>query len=438
MDDEYFKLAKRKGSVGTNSAQPDGTIAGGGQQGPAMGPMNQTGGGAKDQSVGRAGSGFVNLSQMLDLNGQSGRKNANQMARDTAGAANGEQAMLGGMMGQFNKQATAGQNDAAGMIKYDESGNPVAATGTGGDLDKDQQAIDSIEDEKKKLAEGYKGPGSLSEMQGYNPLAKALLGTGETAGNLAKGGQGYAAEIAKATGLSPTQSAAGAFYGGVNNQALKQTGSDYKDLGNQLDAANQESAQTAELARQRMSGDSQALSGYEKQMSDYWTNQQKSAAAGPKSFQDLTANDTTHTMDAGTSGRRNTTENGSKIASNFIGAAAGMGTIGQGGDAWDVGKDLMSSIGITDGTQQSQTWNDFLASLPEGMRNYVNGMIKGGNPGVEYYGDKIAPKNSADDWNWFASLFDAYLNQPGGSSVKGGGKSNTSQSSDSKGTKHEN
>lgn len=421
MDDTYFKQ-KLKNGQGKKQAQP--TMAGAGGVPLAAGPgpnaqaTQQGGGGAKDQSTGAAGSGFVNLSQMLDLNGQSGRKNANALAKNVAGQANAQQGALAGLSNEFNQASHAGDVDLKKLLKYDKDGNPIGEMGSIDDAAANQSALG---DAQNKLNQGYKGPGSLSAMQGYNPLAKAMLGTGEQAGNLAKGGQGYAAEIARQTGLSPTQSAAGAFYGGVNNQMLKQTGMDYKDLGNQLDAANQESVKTADLARQRAAGDSQSISNYEKSANDYSKQKAAEKAAGPQSFSDMVAGDKTHTMDAGTSGRRNTTANGVKIASGPAGWIAGQGTIGQGGDAWDSGQQLMDSIGIEKGAQ-SKYWDDFLMSLPEGMRNYINGMVRGGNPGVDYYGDKLAPKNSDEDWNWFYQLFDAYTmdhDNPAGSQGNG-------------------
>lgn len=436
MDDAYFKLRqKNKGQSGA----PQQTMAGaGGVPVTVSGPQQQAqpkAGAGSTQSTGAAGSGFVNLSHMLSLNQESGRKNANDLARSVSGKANALQGGLSAMSHAFDVGSHAGDVDTSKLLKYDKDGNPIGQSGT---IEESQAGMAERSSAQDKLNAGYKGPASLSEMSGYNPLAKSLLGVGEQAGNLAKGGQGYAAEISKATGQSPIRSAAGAFYGGVNNQMLKQTGKDYKDLGSQLDAANQESIKTAGLARQRAAGDSQAISDYEKQSNDYAKQKAAEGAAGPKSFDEYISGDTTHTMDAGTSGRRNTTANGVKIASGPAGWVAGQGTIGQGGDAWDSAKDLMSSSGI-DESQQAQYWDDFLMSLPEGMRNYVNGMVRGGNPGVDYYGDKLAPKNSEEDWNWFYQLFDSYVNSKGKPLGAGNGSSGTGRSTSSTNKpKHEN
>jgi len=212
-----------------------------------------------DQSAGSAGSGFVNLSQMLDLNAQAGQASANAMARQVGKAGAAQRTQLNDMSGQFQKQADAQSAKANAVMSYDENGNPNYAGSSVGV----QGAIDQAQ-------QGYKGPASLGDIGGYNDLQKALLGTAGTATNLAKGGQGIAAEVQKQSNLSPTQSAAEAFYMGVNNPNLKQVGKDYSSLGDELDKANSNAVTAADMARRQNSADIDRLKGYKGQMDSYW------------------------------------------------------------------------------------------------------------------------------------------------------------------------
>ncbi len=135
-----------------------------------------------------------------------------------------------------------------------------------------------------------------------------------------------------------------------------------------------------------------------------------------KSFDEMTANDTEHTMDYGLSGRRMATKNATAGAT-FQQSAK---TSGLGGDAYSLASQFMDQAGMVNGSKAEQDyWNQFLTSLPEGMRNYVNGMIADQDPAGAMFGrtgtygsgenEGLAPRNSDEQWAWFQQLFKAYM-----------------------------
>lgn len=260
MDDTFFKEEQKKKKL---SPSGQGMTIGDQPAAPLVNPNSQMtgqrGGASPNQSTGQAGTGFVNLSHMLDLNKASGQKSANQLGKSVSDAGAKAQAGLGTMMNDFNTKAMGAAMDANKMMTYDAEGNPNYAGGTPG-----------INQGIANSQMAYSGPSSLSEMKGYGDLQKSLLGTAGTAANLAKGGQGIAAEVGKTANLSPAQAAASAFYMGVNNKNLRGVGQGYKGLGDTLDAANTESIKTAQLAKQRHADAAGQLTEYGKKMDARW------------------------------------------------------------------------------------------------------------------------------------------------------------------------
>lgn len=181
-------------------------------------------------SVGDAGSGFVNLSHLLALNKDSGAQSANAFARNVKNEGRGALSGISGLENQFNKDAIAGSSSMSGLDYF--APNMENAQG--------------VVDKAKNAA--YTGPNDLTSMGAYNDLAKKVSDAQNMAKNT-QSGTGMAAEVNKETGLSPIQSAASAFYMGVNNPNVKRAGSPFTNLQAALDQANQRAMMGANSAR---------------------------------------------------------------------------------------------------------------------------------------------------------------------------------------------
>jgi hypothetical protein len=181
-------------------------------------------------SVGEAGSGFVNLSHMLGLNRGSGSQSAKTFAKGIQGAGVEASAGITRAEDEFTKQSKAGMGWTGG-----EAFDPASG----------QAATDKINEARNAA---YTGPASMGEMSGYADLSKKVSGAQEAAKN-SQTGYGMAAEVNKQTGLSPIQSAASAFYMGVNNPNVKRAGSAFTNLQSALDKANQRSMDSSKWAK---------------------------------------------------------------------------------------------------------------------------------------------------------------------------------------------
>lgn len=187
-------------------------------------------------SVGSAGSGFVNLSHLLSLNKASGERSANDLARRTKAGGDAAMAGISGLEGQFADEQGKGManwrnpGSAGGEISFDPAGADS------------QKWIDAAHNAK------YTGPNDLSEMGAYGDLAKKV-GSAQDMAKATQSGYGVAGQVEKETGLSPTQSAASAFYMGVNNPNLKRAGSAFTNLSAALEQANSRAMNAANLSR---------------------------------------------------------------------------------------------------------------------------------------------------------------------------------------------
>lgn len=194
-------------------------------------------------SVGAAGSGFINLSHLLGLNAASGKQSAADLAKRTTDSGNAAQGALTGAENAFYGQA--GSAPLGPML------------GGGGYIGNDD-AFNQLAQAKAKAEAGYKGPGSLADMSGYEALAKQVGNAADMAKNVSGGGYGVAAQVNKETGLSPRQAAASAFYMGVNNPQLA-AAKKFANLGQALDEANARAINYAGMARQQYSAQADQL-----------------------------------------------------------------------------------------------------------------------------------------------------------------------------------
>lgn len=184
------------------------------------------------ESAGRYGSGFVNLSHLLALNKDSAQFSAKDLAKKMALAGEQANINLGQAEDDFNKAAKAGS---------------VSKSDYADDLD--PALVNDLSGIKAKADAGYRGPSDLASMSGYSDLSKVVGGAADMSKNLSSGGHGIAAEVGKDTGLSPVQSAASAFYMGVNNSGIKGAAAPFMNLRKSLENANAKAMQTSDLAR---------------------------------------------------------------------------------------------------------------------------------------------------------------------------------------------
>lgn len=206
-------------------------------------------------SAGSAGSGFVNLSHLLSLNKGSGFQSAKDFSKKVKGAG---QSASGAIEAGENGFMDAADKGFSGQQITDF--DPAAADA--------QAKVDAAKNAK------YTGPADMASMSGYADLAKKV----GAAQDLAKASQtpyGVAGEASKETGLSPTQSAASAFYMGVNNPNIKRAGAAFTNLQAALDKANNRAMDISRYSKETTEGIRESAAGYQKQIDDY----KKSGAA---------------------------------------------------------------------------------------------------------------------------------------------------------------
>lgn len=199
-------------------------------------------------SVGSAGSGFVNLSHLLSLNKGSGAKSGYDLATRTKNAGYDAQGSINDAEGRFKSAVDAFMPD-------DQHSFDPAASDAQGVVDRAKNSH-------------YTGPGDLTAMDGYADLAKKVGAANDMAKNVSGGGYGVAAQVGKETGLSPTQSAASSFYMGINNPNLKSTAK-FANLQGALDQANQRAMNVSNLGRQRVDAWRNAAPGMQSTLDDY-------------------------------------------------------------------------------------------------------------------------------------------------------------------------
>lgn len=201
------------------------------------------------ESAGSAGSGFVNLSHLLSLNKGSGAQSAKDFAKKVKAAGQSAQGAIAGAENAFVDQA----GNQAGLANRDE----IDVGGAGWQ--------DQVNKQKNYK---YGGPGSLMETSGYADLAKKV-GSAQDLAKSSQSAYGVASEVSKNTGLSPTQSAASAFYMGVNNPNIKRAGAAFTNLQAALDKANSRSMIVAKGARDAEAGIRSQAEGWQKEIDDY-------------------------------------------------------------------------------------------------------------------------------------------------------------------------
>lgn len=254
------------GGQSKNSANDAGSVAGPSSVASNSTPMSQNYGLGNPQvyqSAGSAGSGFINLSHLLGLNKESGARSANSLSDKMYEKGGAARSGISGLEDEFNQKAREGGT----WLQDYPAGTHDPASGR----NIDREGYD-------KASKGYTGPNDMGSMSGYADLAKKV---GEASGmgqNLESGGFGIAAETQKESGLSPYQSAASAFYMGVNNPNLKRAGGMFANLQKTLDEANARSIETASLAR-RATDESRDVLGKRADENDIFTADYNRAAA---------------------------------------------------------------------------------------------------------------------------------------------------------------
>lgn len=121
----------------------------------------------------------------------------------------------------------------------------------------------------------------------------------------------------------------------------------------------------------------------------------------PKSFDDLVkyGEQQGRSLTWDDVGKRGATNNARKLAywkGNQLG--------GPGQDAWMLAEKIMKPAGL-EGDAASKYWDEFRNSLPEGLRNWINGMVAWDGE----MGEQNAQSNSDADWQYFQELFSAYM-----------------------------
>lgn len=178
----------------------------------------------------RGGSpGFVNLGQMLALNRQSGQESANSLAKDV------------GDQGEAAKQGIV----SAEKNYMDQSNAAVKAR---------QPGDNEVKTRPVAYQEDYGGPqGGLENAQGNDMAAvrKNVQAANDRASGLSTQA-GIAAEAGKKQSLTPTQSAASAFYMGASNPVLSDTAKKYGNLNQMLTDANTRAQSFGATGQQRV------------------------------------------------------------------------------------------------------------------------------------------------------------------------------------------
>ncbi len=315
-----------------------------------------------------------------------------------------------GGQGSTDQRVTSAQEGLAGardVANQADINTQQAKDALAGQTAADQAATAKEADEQAKYNKAQSDVASYQD-DGGEQLLKSIYGDGAGSWDAAMANQagarsgfdslnqhfgGYGDEYAKSV---------------ANNSAIRQ-----RDMQEQKDFLTQADMDQPGIKKQiedKQAGLNSALAQVDSE----------SHQPGMQSFDDMTKNDTTHTMDFGMAGRRSTTARGTKMAEGPLGglmrgesvSGGDMGGGAEAGDSWNAAKDFMTQAGIPPG-EQDKIWHEFKDSLPEGMKYYVESMLTGGDPGVDMFGDKLAPKNTAEDWSWFNNLFNSYLAKTG-------------------------
>lgn len=276
MPDQYWsqlglgKAAKIDNglNVGPNDVGAASSAPGGGNSGQST----QGASGSPDQ----AGTGFVNLTHLLQLNGQSGQNSAQQYAKQTSSQISNAKAGINSAQDNFNQQVKAGTTDA-NQVENDPGGagpgvqdgqDPRFANNKNGGYY--QSALD-------RANAGYTGPqGDLSGQGGYDKLTNQI-GAAQSRGQNSQSAAGVAAQVGQDTGLSAKQSAASAFYMGLSNPDIRKSGANYTQLGKMLNDANARAQNTANMGKQTTYNAQTQLTGDVNDANNYWGQIDKNA-----------------------------------------------------------------------------------------------------------------------------------------------------------------
>lgn len=215
-----------------------------------------------------AGSGFVNLSHLLALNGASGQASARDAASQLAKQGQSAQSAIQSAQDKFNQGVTQATVRSDDVIKKSQS-RPYGQANTGSNQsaqsDINAKRLQNVKDALNKANQGYQGPQDLMSQPGYGALSKQVSNAQNRAQNDTTGA-GMAAQVAQDTGLSPRQAAASAFYMGVSNPYLQGTAKRFAGLGGMLQKANEDSVKSADMARQITQGSQGPLNDYYNQI----------------------------------------------------------------------------------------------------------------------------------------------------------------------------
>lgn len=225
-----------------------------------------------------AGSGFVNLSHMLALNGASGQQTARNDANSITSQGKTAQDNLQSAEDKYNQDVEKGTTRSN---TYEAQASALGAPGIGEDQGGGRLSapVGFYQAGANKAAQGYSGPNSLADTSGYGRVSKEV-GTISNKAQNATTGAGMAANVQQATGLSARQAAASAFYEGVTNPYQQHAGNNYKGLGKMLNDANARSSATSDLARRVTNDSVQRLSQDEADQDAYY-NQVAAASQDP-------------------------------------------------------------------------------------------------------------------------------------------------------------
>ncbi len=274
--------------------------------------------------------------------------------------------------------------------------------------------IDPNDEYRNMLQRGanttYTGPTGLSEDPRYQQA-------GADVRNAQRGLDATGSEAGLAAASGGT-SADAALMNQQGQQAFGQTRDAYGNLNKFAGDVDANATKQGERAKydadQSAASYQMQLGQYDKQKTDEKAAADAKAAQdaidnkAPKSFDDyVNGKDDEHTMTSDESGKRTTWANTDNIANWHL------GSFGPGHDARLAAEEFMKQEGVPEGDDRQSTFDDFMKSIPEGMKNYINGMIEENSPIVGAIGGGAAPANKPEDWSWFNGVFNAYLKKKG-------------------------
>lgn len=180
--------------------------------------------------------------------------------------------------------------------------------------------------------------------------------------------------------------------------------------------AQNSATQLSNSLNQKYADYQQALGDFDKRLMDEADVKKAAEEAkknAPKTFSDLVkaGKDQGRSMTWDEVGKRGATNNARKLAywkpfQAAIGESKGGYVGGPGQDAWELAEKKMKPLGL-EGDAAAKYWDEFRNSLPEDLRNWVNGMISWDGD----MGESHALANSDEDWVFFQELFDAYVKE---------------------------